>query len=573
MQSSPRKSAGLLLSAGLSATVGLAAAICTPALALAEECPGHPDALGTSRVLVVDPSKIKRVGVMQYPQSLPLADKEVVLTFDDGPLPPHSNAVLDTLAAQCVKATFFLVGEMAREFPSVVRRIHGDGHTIGTHSEHHPLRMHKMPIDKVRAEIDRGIADVGGALWDQKDLAPFFRIPGLARSDAIEKELADRSLVVFSSDTVADDWHRRIRSTDIVRLAVSRLEARGRGILLLHDIHRTTADALPDLLSKLKAAGFHVVHIVPGTEQPEVAGTVPAGQAGSSSVADANGPKPTAQPATAEAASTQGTTAPEPDAAAQPAAAGVTDGHQAKVASDAPAPAPAPNTENVPRDNIAGQAPAEAAHQVVAANAPPAAPNETAQPAPAPLYNQATPADRAATREADGAKQEATDGPSSGNQVIAAITPPAEQSAAAQPAAAPSSTDQAISTTLASPQQSDPPAPPTESLAIAEPAPAAEETSDADDPIWPRPVVGSLVEERAELPVPDERALSADYHPWRTVKLADGSQTAVYLALDAVPQWTDPPAALPEGSNETQLPAPAIPYYFGGGEIETSIAE
>ena len=562
MQSSPRKSAGLFLSAGLIATVGLAGAICTPALGLAEECPGHPDALGTSRVLVVDPSKIQRVGVMQYPQSLPLADKEVVLTFDDGPLPPHSTAVLDTLAAQCVKATFFLVGEMAREFPAVVRRIHADGHTIGTHTEHHPFRMNRMPIDKVREEIDRGIADVGGALWDDKDLAPFFRIPGLARTDAIEKELADRSLVVFSSDTVADDWLHR-SSADIVRLAVSRLEARGRGILLLHDIHRTTANALPDLLSKLKAAGFHVVHIVPGTEQPAIAGTVPAGQAGSSIIANAN--TSTAEPTTADP---HGTTTPEPNAAAQPAAAGVTDSQQAKVASDAPAPAAPPNADNVPHDNGAGQTP-EAAHQVVAANAPPAAPNEAA---PAPLYNQATPADRAATREAEGKKQDATDGPSSGNQVIAAIAPPAEQSATGQPAAAPSSTDQAVSTSPASPQQSGPPAPATESLAIAEPAPAPEETSDSDDPVWPRPVIGSLAEEPAELPIPDERTLSADYHPWRTVKLADGSQAAVYLALDAVPQWTDPPATAP-ASSEAQLPAPAVPYYFGGGEIETSIAE
>src|ERR1700761_2202269 len=257
MQSFPRKSAGFLLSAGLCATLGLAASIGSAAPASAEDCPGHPDALGTSRVLYVDPAKIHRVGTMQYPQSLPLADKEVVLTFDDGPIPPHTTSVLDTLAAECVKATFFLVGEMARAYPAAVRRIHEEGHTIGTHTEHHPLRMNRMPIEKARDEIDRGIIDVGGALWDDKDLAPFFRIPGLARTDAIEKELAQRGLIVFSSDTVADDWHRRIRSEDIVRLSLSRLEARGKGILLLHDIHKTTANALPDLLKKLKAAGFH----------------------------------------------------------------------------------------------------------------------------------------------------------------------------------------------------------------------------------------------------------------------------------------------------------------------------
>ena len=240
-----RASIGFSLSAVLAATAGLAAAATSPVWA--EECPGNPDALGTSRVLVLDPSQLTRVGVMQYPQSLPLADKEVVLTFDDGPQPRYSIPVLDILAAQCVKATYFLVGSMAREYPAVVRRIHEAGHTIGTHTENHPSRMQKLPIEKVRAEIDQGIADVSAALWDAKDLAPFFRIPGLNRSDAIEAELAARSLVVFSSDTVADDWHRRIKPADIVSRAMSRLEARGKGILLLHDIHAATVAALPDL--------------------------------------------------------------------------------------------------------------------------------------------------------------------------------------------------------------------------------------------------------------------------------------------------------------------------------------
>jgi peptidoglycan/xylan/chitin deacetylase (PgdA/CDA1 family) len=235
--------------------------------ARAEDCPGHPDALGTSRVLAVDPSEISQVGVMQYHQSLPLNDKEVVLTFDDGPVPRYSNAILDILAAQCVKATYFLVGAMARAYPATVRRIYEEGHSIGTHSEDHPSRMQKLPIEKVRQEIDEGIADVGAALGDPTELAPFFRIPGLARTEAIDEELAARSLIVFSSDTVADDWHRRIKPADIVRRAMSRLEARGKGILLLHDIHPATVAALPELLAKLKAAGFHVVHVVPAAAE------------------------------------------------------------------------------------------------------------------------------------------------------------------------------------------------------------------------------------------------------------------------------------------------------------------
>jgi len=223
--------------------------------------------------LVLEPGTLTRVGLMQYPQTLPLADKEVVLTFDDGPLPRYSNPVLDILAAQCVQATYFLVGQMARTYPAVVRRIYEAGHSIGTHSEDHPSGFQKLPIEKMRQEIDDGIADVSAALGDPQGLAPFFRIPGLARSDAVENELAARSLVAFSSDTVADDWHHRIKPGEIVRRAMNRLQAHGKGILLLHDIHPATVAALPELLHQLKEAGFRVVHVVPAAaDRIEIAG-------------------------------------------------------------------------------------------------------------------------------------------------------------------------------------------------------------------------------------------------------------------------------------------------------------
>jgi peptidoglycan/xylan/chitin deacetylase (PgdA/CDA1 family) len=226
-------------------------------------CPGHPDALGTSRILPLDPAQYPRVGHMQYPASLPLNDKEVIITFDDGPLPPYSNEILDILASQCVKVTYFMVGEMARAYPAVVRRVYEEGHTIGTHSEDHPTRFGQLPLEKMRHEIDWGISDVSAALGDPKYLAPFFRIPGLARSDVVESELASRGLIVFSSDTVADDWHRHIKPNQIIALAMRRLEALGKGILLLHDIHPATAAALPGLLQQLKDSGFHIVQVVP----------------------------------------------------------------------------------------------------------------------------------------------------------------------------------------------------------------------------------------------------------------------------------------------------------------------
>jgi peptidoglycan-N-acetylglucosamine deacetylase len=263
----------LLFTAGLIAGIGVAAAPFTAGQARAQDCPGNPDAIGTSRVLTIEPGELRHVGVMQYPQSLPLAEKEVVLTFDDGPLPPYSNQILDILASQCVKATYFLVGEMARAYPATARRLFEEGHTIGTHSENHPLRFDRISTDKVRWEIDQGIADVSAALGDPDDVAPFFRIPGLGRTPVVESELAARSLVIFSSDTVADDWFRRIKPDQIITRAITRLEKLGGGILLLHDIHKSTAAALPGLLKELKAHGFRIVHVVPSrTGAPLVAG-------------------------------------------------------------------------------------------------------------------------------------------------------------------------------------------------------------------------------------------------------------------------------------------------------------
>jgi len=236
-----------------------------PAQASAETCQGHPDAIGTSRTIVVDPAEHAHIGTMQYAETLPLRDHEVVLTFDDGPLPRYSNQVLDILAAQCVKATFFTIGRMAQAFPDGVKRLRAEGHTIGTHSQNHPLRFERMPLEKVAKEVDDGIASVKAALGDDgKDLAPFFRIPGLLRSPQVDELLAARGLMTWSADFPADDW-RNVSSARVAALALSRLEAKGKGVLLLHDIHARTVAGLPTILRELKARGFHIVHVVPAS--------------------------------------------------------------------------------------------------------------------------------------------------------------------------------------------------------------------------------------------------------------------------------------------------------------------
>jgi peptidoglycan/xylan/chitin deacetylase (PgdA/CDA1 family) len=248
-----------------------AAALTTAAAARATECPGNPNALGTSRTIAVDPTEHPRVGTMQYRETLPLDDHEVVITFDDGPIPPRSTKVLEILESECVKATFFLVGEMARAHPDAVRQIEAAGHTIGTHSETHPLTFHKMPEAKAELEINAGITSVASALNDRTRLAPFFRIPGFLRRDSVENYLASQHLMTWCADFPADDW-MRISSEEVVKRALERLEEDGKGILLLHDIHPRTVEALPVILSELKRRGYRVVHVVPASsEQPRTA--------------------------------------------------------------------------------------------------------------------------------------------------------------------------------------------------------------------------------------------------------------------------------------------------------------
>ena len=237
---------------------------CVAQTASAADCPGHPDAIGTSRTLVVDPKEHPRIGTMQYPETLPLEDHEVVLTFDDGPLPRNSNQVLDILASQCVKATFFTIGRMAQAYPAGVRKLRDAGHSIGTHTQDHPLTMNHMPIERARQEIDDGIASVKAALGDDAALAPFFRIPGLLRAGGVEEYLAAQGIQIWSADFLADDW-RHISSARVYDLAIKRLEEKGRGILLLHDIQARTVAALPRILQELKVRGYRIVDVVPAT--------------------------------------------------------------------------------------------------------------------------------------------------------------------------------------------------------------------------------------------------------------------------------------------------------------------
>jgi peptidoglycan/xylan/chitin deacetylase (PgdA/CDA1 family) len=261
---------GLEMGSGLARFASLWAAplaLCASlAAASAGECPGNPGALGTSRTIVVDPRDHIRIGMMDYAETLPLLDHEVVLTFDDGPIPPYTNRILDILAAECVHATYFIVGDMAKEYPALVRRVSDLGHTIGTHSMSHPLRFRALSVERGNAQIDDGIAATTAALGDAGKLSPFFRFPGFGHTPAAHEHAAEEGLMVWGADFPADDW-KKIGAREVARRALQRLEAKGKGILLLHDIHQRTVEALPTILAELKARGFRVVHIVPASAE------------------------------------------------------------------------------------------------------------------------------------------------------------------------------------------------------------------------------------------------------------------------------------------------------------------
>ena len=230
-----------------------------------------PDALGVSRTLKLSAQGGFSIGLKTYPTTLALADHEVVLTFDDGPAAGATAKVLDALAAECVKATFFLVGRNAQALPSLVQREVAEGHTVAHHTFSHPAAtMRRLSESAAKADIDEGFAADDKAAYESAGSEPrikFFRFPGFADTPALDAWLASRNIGIFGADVWASDWLPMSSKTELA-LVLSRLEQTKGGILLMHDVKAQTAAMLPDLLRELKLRGFHIVHIEPGDDPP-----------------------------------------------------------------------------------------------------------------------------------------------------------------------------------------------------------------------------------------------------------------------------------------------------------------
>jgi peptidoglycan/xylan/chitin deacetylase (PgdA/CDA1 family) len=232
------------------------ASLLQPAFAQ-EKCPPGGDKLGVARTVVINPSKAAHFGSQYKEHGALLADREVVLTFDDGPSGAYTRPILEALAAQCTRATFFMLGSMALADPRLVKEVARHGHTVATHTWSH-ANIQSLAEVKALDEIEMGFSAVQRALG--KPVAPFFRFPYLRDTAATLHYLKGRQLAAFSIDIDSRDFQTKDAAAVYDRV-LGEVTARRRGIILFHDIQPSTARALPRILEELKAQGFRVVHL------------------------------------------------------------------------------------------------------------------------------------------------------------------------------------------------------------------------------------------------------------------------------------------------------------------------
>lgn len=225
----------------------------------APPCEKRTGVLGVSRTIEIDTEHGPRYGRMQYHENDILADGEVVLTFDDGPLRRNTEAVLAALEAECTKATFFTVGSMIAAGPDTFAAIARHGHTIGTHTWSH-RNLRALSSERAQREIELAVSAASAALG--RPVAPFFRFPYLSDSKAVLEYLQKRNIASFSIDIDTKDYATR-RPEQVQRRVLAGLEAHKKGIILFHDIQRSTAAALKGVLAELRTRGYKVVHLVP----------------------------------------------------------------------------------------------------------------------------------------------------------------------------------------------------------------------------------------------------------------------------------------------------------------------
>jgi len=239
-------------------TKALAAATATAASVTTQAtCPDNPNTLGIARVVEIDTTGGPGFGFEHFRAYDFLREGEVVLTFDDGPWPGNTPAVLKALAAQCTKALFFPIGKHAMWHPEILKQVAAAGHTIGSHTWSH-VDLSNLTSDQAKEEIEKGVSAVRVALGQPE--APFFRFPALRHSPELLAYLGTRNIGIFSTDVDSFDFKMR-KPEQIIASVMSKLKKNGKGIVLMHDFQHPTSLALPELLVQLKANGYKIVQV------------------------------------------------------------------------------------------------------------------------------------------------------------------------------------------------------------------------------------------------------------------------------------------------------------------------
>ena len=219
----------------------------------------NPDALGIGRVVEIDTTGGPGFGFEHFKQLDFLRDKEVVLTFDDGPWPLNTPSVLKTLADECTTGIFFPIGKHSTYYPEILKQVAAAGHTVGSHTwSHATLTNKKLTEDQRKEEIEKGFSAVKWALGASP--SPFFRFPALQHPPEMVTYLGTRNIAMFSCDLDSFDFKAR-NPQQVIDVTMKKLDKLGKGIILMHDFHKHTAEALPALLRKLKAGGYKVVQM------------------------------------------------------------------------------------------------------------------------------------------------------------------------------------------------------------------------------------------------------------------------------------------------------------------------
>ena len=224
----------------------------------------NPDGLGISRVVEIDTTGGPAFGTEHFKQYDFLRDKEVVLTFDDGPWPENTPMVLKALQDNCIKATFFEIGEHATWRPDLTKELVAAGMTVGSHTWSHKdlaKNPYAKDIEQAKQEIEMGVSAVHMAAAGGP-VAPFFRFPDLQQPPELMTYLGTRNIATFSTDIDTFDFKLH-KPEDVIKSALTKLAKNGKGIILMHDFQHGTAQAMPELLRQLKAGGYKIVHMVP----------------------------------------------------------------------------------------------------------------------------------------------------------------------------------------------------------------------------------------------------------------------------------------------------------------------